>query len=158
MEGQATAQWGPQSNRQQRGREKIEMLCPAGKALTMEASDLSLDPQHWLKSPVWGWTRTCHLNSEVQGWLANSSQFLDPFWVTMAREHRFRSPQITCSNMETVSQDFYTFIQQIKSWIRASLKDIGGYMGEVAVTWLGKLFYSSKMLPVDILHSWMGGS
>lgn len=47
--------------------ENVEILCPAGKALSMEASDLSLDPQHWQKRLVWGWTRTCHLNSEVQG-------------------------------------------------------------------------------------------
>lgn len=113
MEGQATAQWGPQSNRQQRGREKIEMLCPAGKALTMEASDLSLDPQHWLKSPVWGWTRTCHLNSEVQGWLANSSQWEWPYLQNKAESQggRHRTLTFGLHTYKPVYMCIYTFRQ-----------------------------------------------
>lgn len=50
-----------------RGGGRKQRCYAAGKALTVEASDLSLDPQHWQQSPVWGWVCTCHLNSEVQG-------------------------------------------------------------------------------------------
>lgn len=50
--------------------------------------------------------------------------------MAMAWKHRIGLPQILCYSMKAVSQGFYSFTDQRKSLIKATLKYISGYIRE----------------------------
>lgn len=95
-----SSQWAPKEPHQITSGSVGPAVCDnSGMTLLEPAKSLS----HWLcwhkKSSQW-----------------NKREFiLQPFRVTVVEKHRFRLPQIPCSNTEAVSGRFYSFTEQRKS-------------------------------------------
>ena len=67
----------------------------------------------------------------------------------MAREYRFRLPQIPCSIVEAISLSF--MVLQDKVINQAKFKNIGGYIREAGTGRLGELFYRSRCSLITFL-------